>query len=256
MRGTGCSGGAFDFFEPLQSLDGYDVIETIARQPWVLHHKVGMMGISYGGISQLFTAADRAAEPGRDRAALGDRQHADDALPGRHPQHRASRSPGRRSGSTTPLPASADRRPGLGLPADPGRRPDLHGQPGAPRRGGRPAGEDPGQRPLRADGRRPAVADHLRQQDQRADVHGLPVDRRADRRPLPRPGRALHRHARASGSRSPTAPTSTRSTRRRSTAGTTSSSSTSRSRRRSLNSAVIHAAAPRDLPGGDGDHRA
>jgi predicted acyl esterase len=56
MRGTGCSGGAYDFFEPLQNLDGYDVIETIARQPWVLHHKVGMMGISYGGISQLFTA--------------------------------------------------------------------------------------------------------------------------------------------------------------------------------------------------------
>src|SRR3954466_9736639 len=56
MRGTGCSGGAFDFFEPLQSLDGYDVVETIARQPWVAHHKVGMMGISYGGISQLFTA--------------------------------------------------------------------------------------------------------------------------------------------------------------------------------------------------------
>ncbi len=56
MRGTGCSGGAFDYFEPLQNLDGYDVIETIARQPWVLHHKVGMMGISYGGISQLFVA--------------------------------------------------------------------------------------------------------------------------------------------------------------------------------------------------------
>src|SRR5436190_496985 len=56
MRGTGCSGGAFDFFEPLQNLDGYDVIETIARQPWVLGHKVGMLGISYGGISQLFTA--------------------------------------------------------------------------------------------------------------------------------------------------------------------------------------------------------
>ena len=57
MRGTGCSGGAFSFFEPLQSLDGYDVIETVARQPWVLHHKVGMLGISYGGISQLFVAA-------------------------------------------------------------------------------------------------------------------------------------------------------------------------------------------------------
>jgi uncharacterized protein len=56
MRGTGCSGGAFDFFEALQNLDGYDIIETIAHQPWVLDHKVGMMGISYGGISQLFTA--------------------------------------------------------------------------------------------------------------------------------------------------------------------------------------------------------
>jgi hypothetical protein len=56
MRGTGCSGGAFDFFEPLQNLDGYDIIETVARQPWVAHNKVGMLGISYGGISQLFTA--------------------------------------------------------------------------------------------------------------------------------------------------------------------------------------------------------
>jgi predicted acyl esterase len=56
MRGTGCSGGAFNFFEPLQNLDGYDIIETVARQPWVAHDKVGMLGISYGGISQLFTA--------------------------------------------------------------------------------------------------------------------------------------------------------------------------------------------------------
>ncbi len=56
MRGTGCSGGAYDFFEPLQNLDGYDVIETIAHQAWVRNHKVGMFGLSYGGISQLFTA--------------------------------------------------------------------------------------------------------------------------------------------------------------------------------------------------------
>ena len=59
MRGTGCSGGAFDYFEPLQGLDGYDVIETVARQPWVRHGKVGMAGLSYGGISQLFVAARR-----------------------------------------------------------------------------------------------------------------------------------------------------------------------------------------------------
>lgn len=56
MRGTGCSGGAFDYFETLQNLDAYDVIETVARQPWVLHNQVGMFGISYGGISQLFAA--------------------------------------------------------------------------------------------------------------------------------------------------------------------------------------------------------
>ncbi len=56
MRGTGCSGGAFNFFEPMQNLDGYDVIQTIANQPWVLDHKVGMMGISYGAISQLFVS--------------------------------------------------------------------------------------------------------------------------------------------------------------------------------------------------------
>jgi predicted acyl esterase len=56
MRGTGCSGGAYDFFETLQNLDGYDIVETIAHQPWVLGHKVGMMGISYGAISQLFVA--------------------------------------------------------------------------------------------------------------------------------------------------------------------------------------------------------
>jgi predicted acyl esterase len=59
MRGTGCSGGAFDFFEPLQNLDGYDVVEAVSRQPWVAHNKVGMLGISYGGISQLFTGQTR-----------------------------------------------------------------------------------------------------------------------------------------------------------------------------------------------------
>ena len=57
MRGTGCSGGAYDFFEPLQNLDGYDIIETVAAQPW--SDKVGMIGISFPGISQLFVAAEQ-----------------------------------------------------------------------------------------------------------------------------------------------------------------------------------------------------
>ena len=57
VRGTGCSGGSYRFFENVQNLDGYDVIETVAAQPWVLDHQVGMVGISYPGISQLFVAA-------------------------------------------------------------------------------------------------------------------------------------------------------------------------------------------------------
>lgn len=56
MRGSGCSGGAFDYFEQLQTIDGYDVIEAIAAQDWVYENKVGMVGISYSGISQLFVA--------------------------------------------------------------------------------------------------------------------------------------------------------------------------------------------------------
>jgi uncharacterized protein len=54
MRGTGCSGGSYSYFEQLQSLDGYDIVEAVAAQPWVANHKVGMVGISYPGISQLF----------------------------------------------------------------------------------------------------------------------------------------------------------------------------------------------------------
>jgi predicted acyl esterase len=59
MRGTGCSGGVFDTFNPAQQADGYDVIEAVAQQPWVLNSKVGMVGLSYSGISQLYTAVTR-----------------------------------------------------------------------------------------------------------------------------------------------------------------------------------------------------
>lgn len=59
MRGSGCSGGVFDIFSPAQQADGYDIIETVARQPFVLGNKVGMVGLSYPGISQLYVAATR-----------------------------------------------------------------------------------------------------------------------------------------------------------------------------------------------------
>jgi predicted acyl esterase len=57
MRGTGCSGGSYRFFEEAQNLDGYDMVEAVAAQPWVQDHQVGLVGISYPGISQLFVAA-------------------------------------------------------------------------------------------------------------------------------------------------------------------------------------------------------
>lgn len=57
MRGTGCSGGVFDVFNPAQHADGYDVVEVVARQDWVLGGKVGMVGLSYPGISQLYVAS-------------------------------------------------------------------------------------------------------------------------------------------------------------------------------------------------------
>ena len=57
MRGSGCSGGVFDVLSAAQAADGYDVVEIVARQPWVLNGRPGMVGLSYPGISQLFVAA-------------------------------------------------------------------------------------------------------------------------------------------------------------------------------------------------------
>ena len=59
MRGSGCSGGSYNYFDDPQVYDGYDVIEAIAAQPWVQDHRVGMTGVSYPGISQLFVAQTR-----------------------------------------------------------------------------------------------------------------------------------------------------------------------------------------------------
>lgn len=59
MRGSGCSGGAFDLFGLPTIYDGYDVVETVAAQNWVRGGKVGMAGISFSGITQLLTAGTR-----------------------------------------------------------------------------------------------------------------------------------------------------------------------------------------------------
>ena len=53
-RGTGCSGGVNQLFDETWAADGYDVVETVAAQEWA--KKVGLVGISFPGITQLFTA--------------------------------------------------------------------------------------------------------------------------------------------------------------------------------------------------------
>lgn len=67
MRGSGCSGGAFDVMEPLVGRDGYDVIETIAEQDW--SEEIAMVGASWLGLSQLFVAQHRP--PSLDAIAPG-----------------------------------------------------------------------------------------------------------------------------------------------------------------------------------------
>lgn len=59
MRGSGCSGGAFDLFDLPTTYDGYDMVEAVAAQDWVKGSKVGMVGISFSGITQLFAAGTR-----------------------------------------------------------------------------------------------------------------------------------------------------------------------------------------------------
>jgi uncharacterized protein len=58
VRGTGCSQGVFDPFDHTMGTDGYDAVEWIAHQPWS-DGRVGMIGVSFGGITQLVTAAQR-----------------------------------------------------------------------------------------------------------------------------------------------------------------------------------------------------
>ncbi|MCU1590787.1 MAG: hypothetical protein JWP11_2043 [Frankiales bacterium] len=55
LRGTGCSEGTFDFFQPQEGVDGAAVIKWITEQAWS-DGKVGMIGKSYPGITQLFVA--------------------------------------------------------------------------------------------------------------------------------------------------------------------------------------------------------
>ncbi len=106
--------------------DGYDVVEAIAAQDWVAHDHVGMVGISYPGITQLFVASTQPPHLAAIAPDVGDRRGLRRRrLPGRHLQQRLRRR--------VDHAASARRRGlrrGLRQPADRRGRRDLRRQPG------------------------------------------------------------------------------------------------------------------------------
>ncbi len=188
MRGTGCSGGSFLNFEPVQSLDGYDVIETVAAQPWAKFHEVGMVGISYPGISQLYVA--RTQPP--SLSAITPLSVIDDT-------YRGTLNPGGILNTGFAVPWAAERLDqaapygqGWERARVDGGDDDLRGQPG-------PAPAEPG--PARADRGEPLLLDPLaradqpeplRRRHQRAGVPRGRVAGRADRWALPGAARRLH----------------------------------------------------------------
>src|SRR5258708_18335967 len=56
VRGTGGSEGAWDSFGTREQLDGKEIVNWAAEQPWS-NGNIGLHGTSYGAINQLFTAA-------------------------------------------------------------------------------------------------------------------------------------------------------------------------------------------------------
>ncbi|GAA1540994.1 CocE/NonD family hydrolase [Actinomadura kijaniata] len=60
VRGTGGSRGKWEAFSAREQRDGKEIVEWAAsrKRPWS-DGRVGMVGASYGGINQLFTAAQR-----------------------------------------------------------------------------------------------------------------------------------------------------------------------------------------------------
>lgn len=56
VRGTGCSGGEFDLFSWRSAIDGREIVEWIADQPWS-NGDVGIYGHSYSGITGFMVTA-------------------------------------------------------------------------------------------------------------------------------------------------------------------------------------------------------
>ena len=180
MRGTGCSGGAFDLFDLPTTYDGYDAVQIAAAQPWAANHKVGMVGISFSGISQMFVAGTRP--PGL--AAIAPMSLTDDLYSTGFPGGMFNRGfagswLAQRQSDAEAAPA---RRPRVRQGAHPTGGHPVPGQPGAPRPDPEhPDPAEPGQ-PLRTLAVQPAVPVHLGQAGRRSRVRLRRLPGRADRR--------------------------------------------------------------------------
>jgi hypothetical protein len=134
-----------------------------------------MFGVS-GGISQLFTAETRPPSLAAI-TLLGDRPNGDDAVPGRHPQHRVRLFMGARSGARPSPSAMGGRKWALthrGGDKTCKANQVLHDQ---------AVDLIPNPRqPVPCTGRRPARPGHVRQKI-KVPVFLASVHRRADRRP-------------------------------------------------------------------------
>ena len=183
MRGTGCSGGSFQFFETAQNLDGYDVIETVAAQPWVAgpRGRHGRHLLSRASASCSSPRPSRRASPRSRRCRCSTTPTAPRCTPA------ASSTPGSPSRWLTERQTGVGARR-AGVDQDPRRRRRrrVRRQPAAapaeprlPRRGRGQPFYDP------AHVRRPARPGHVRRPDRRARVPRRGVAGRADRRPLP-----------------------------------------------------------------------
>jgi putative CocE/NonD family hydrolase len=69
-RGSGFNQGKFTMHGTQAALDGYDLVEWIAGQPWC-NGNVGMMGASGYGVMQWLTAPLNPPEPGFRANARG-----------------------------------------------------------------------------------------------------------------------------------------------------------------------------------------
>jgi uncharacterized protein len=74
VRGSGCSQGVLDAFGPHEGPDGAAIVDWIGTQPWS-DRRVGMIGVSYPGFTQVLVAAQhprflRAITPSAVSASL------------------------------------------------------------------------------------------------------------------------------------------------------------------------------------------